>query len=163
VVPAERGDRDLQAWVGYRLLTRHDLSLYVDLTAWFPTGGEREGIERVRLGPSATLSYRLGDRFLLRTRQGALLGMDSAGPFLWASAYGADVQLGDALYLGLEVDSSIGRADGDLFTALGAGLGVSALVGPATFSLGFRYGLTNDFQDAIGRFTLSAGVRVALE
>jgi len=163
VVPAERGDRDLQAWVGYRLLTQDDLSLYADLTAWFPTGGVREGIEHVRLGPSVALSYRLGDRYLLRTRQGALLGLDGGGPFLWASAYGADVQLVEALYLGLEVDGSIGRADGQLFTALGAGLGFSALLGPATVSLGFRYGLTNDFQDAIGRFTLSAGVRVALE
>ena len=45
---SERGDRDLQAWVGYRLLARQDLSLYAELGAWFPTGGEREGIERVR-------------------------------------------------------------------------------------------------------------------
>lgn len=163
VVPAERGDRDLQAWVGYRLVARQDLSIYAELGAWFPTGGEREGIERVRLGPSLSLSYRLGDRFLLRTRQGALLGTASEGPFLWASAYGADVQLVDALYLGLEVDSSIGRASGSLFTALGAGLGLSALLGPATLQLGFRYGLTNDFEDGIGRFTLSAGVRIALE
>ncbi len=163
VVPAERGDRDLQAWAGYRLLTRDDVSLYAELGAWFPTGGEREGIERVRLGPSLSLSVRVGERFFLRTRQGALLGMASAGPFLWASAYGVDVELVEQLYVGLEVDSSIGRAGGDLFAGLGAGLGLSALFGPAAIQLGFRYGLTNDFQDAVGRFTLTAGVRLALE
>jgi hypothetical protein len=163
VVPAARGDRDLQAWVGYRAVARRDLSVYVDLTAWFPTGGEREGITHVRLGPSLALSYLVGDRVLLRTRQGALLGVDSAGPFLWASAYGADVRLVDALYVGLEVDSSVGRLDGDLFTALGAGLGLSALAGPAAFSFGFRYGFTNDFEDSVGRFTLSAGLRISID
>lgn len=163
VVPAERGDRDLQAWAGYRLLTRDDVSLYAELGAWFPTGGEREGIERVRLGPSLSLSVRAGERFFLRTRQGALLGMASAGPFLWASAYGVDVELVEQLYVGLEVDGSFGRAGGDLFAGLGAGLGLSALFGPAAIQLGFRYGLTNDFQDAVGRFTLTAGVRIALE
>ncbi|MCB9630268.1 MAG: LysM peptidoglycan-binding domain-containing protein [Sandaracinaceae bacterium] len=161
--PARRGDRDLLAWVGYRLLARQNLSLYSELGAWFPTGGAREGIGVVRLAPSLSLSVRAGDRLLLRTRQGALLAADGAGPFLWGSAYGVDAQLVDELYLGLEVDSSIGRADGDLFTGLGVGLGLSVLVGPATFTLGARYGLTNDFQDSVGRFTLSAGVRIALE
>ncbi len=162
VVPAQRGDRDLLAWVGYRLIGQRDVSLYGEVAAWFPTGGAREGIDVVRFAPSLSLSYRLKERFLLRTRQGALLGAGSDGPFLWASAYGGDVQLTDWFYAGVEVDLSLGSQESDLFVGLGAGVGVSALVGPVTFNVGFRYGITDDFQQSVGRYTLSAGARVAL-
>lgn len=162
-VPAQRGDRDLSAWVGYRVLRDLDYSVYVELGAWFPTGGDREGISDVRLSPSVTASYRHNDNLRVRTRQGAILALDRDGPFLWGSAYGADLRMGGTVHMGLELDLSLGSVDNDFYAGVGIGPTLSGSVGPASLSIGMRYGATDDFRRTVGRFTISGGLRLSFD
>ena len=162
VVPDQRGDRDIMVWAGYRAIADRELSLYVDLTAWLPTGGAG-GIGSTRFAPSVSLSYLFAERWLARTRQGAILAADSDGPFAWASAYGLDVRLVGSFSVGIELDATFGKRDDAALTSLAAGLGLSLGTGPVVFGLGARFGLTDDFQDNVGRYGLSLSARVAFE
>ncbi len=163
MVPARRGDRDILVWAGYRILMRKDLSVYAELGIWFPTSNQPESIERTRFTPAVDLSYLFSDRWLFRTRQGAIVEASSGGPFLWASAYGIDVKIVKLLAINVEADLVLGRALGEAVTGVGAGPGISVLAGPASIYFSARIAATDDFEATNGKYTLTGGLRLSFE
>ena len=163
VVPEQRGDRDILLWAGYRIVMRNDLSIDTDLGVWFPTSNKPESIVRTRFVPAANISYVFNDRWLVRTRQGAILETSSGGPFVWASAYGLDIKVVKLLAINGEVDVVLGRSLGQAVTGVGAGPGVSVLAGPASIYFAARFAATEDFEASNGKYTLTGGLRLAFE
>ena len=165
VVPANRGDRDIVASVGYHLVREHhladeNLSVYLELGAWFPTGPDGDSTDHVLALPTVELSYLLAHRFHFRTRQTGILDLTTDGPLLWGSAYGLDIRLFGPLSIGAEVDVSLGSDNGDFVAGLAAGGGLSLVGEPIAFSLGARYAITDDMQARIGKLTLAATLRI---
>ncbi len=164
LVPANRGDRDIIASVGYHLVREHhlideNLSVYLELGAWFPSGPDGDSTGHVLALPTIELSYLLAHRFHFRTRQTGILDLTTDGPLLWGSAYGLDIRLIGPLAIGAEVDISLGSDNGDFVAGVAAGGGISLVGEPVAFSLGARYSITDDMQARVGKLTLAATLR----
>lgn len=160
--PAARDDGIL-LWGGYRAIMRRDFSLYAELGVWFPSSQEDRSILRTRFAPAIEGSYLVAERFLFRSRQGAILETSSGGPFLWASAYGLDIKLVRLLAINAELDVTLGKSGGQAVTGVGGGPGLSVLAGPAAIYFATRFAATDDFKAVNGKYTFTGGVRVTFE
>jgi hypothetical protein len=161
--PPVPGQEGILVWGGYRILMRRDISLYAELGVWFPTAQEDKSIRRTRFAPAVEASYLLVDRLLFRTRQGAILETSSAGPFLWASAYGLDIKLVQRLAIGAEMDVTIGRVEGiGSIRGVGGGPGLSVLLGPAAIYFATRFN-NHGLERTSGKYTFTGGVRLSFE
>jgi hypothetical protein len=163
VSPVPVRDEGILVWGGYRIFMRRDFSLYTELGVWFPSVGQTGSIVRTRFAPAIEGSYLLVDRVLFRSRQGAILETSSAGPFLWASAYGIDIKLVRLLSISAELDVVLGRSAGDAVTGVGGGPGLSILAGPAAIYFATRFAATDDFRASNGKYTFSGGLRLSFE
>ncbi len=159
--PTQSGDQDILAWTGYQILARDDFSVDAELSVWFPTGDRSGSIGRTRFVPTFATSYVFNQRWLFRTRQGAILATSSGGPFFWTSAYGLDIKVVRLFAISGELDVFLGRSSGQVVTGVGGGPGLSLLLGPARIYFAARFSATDDFESSIGKYTLTTGLRVA--
>ncbi|HJL16724.1 MAG TPA: hypothetical protein RMH99_13760 [Sandaracinaceae bacterium LLY-WYZ-13_1] len=158
--PGRRGDADLLASVGVRLVDEGPFGAALDASAWLPTRDEPESLGRVRLAPSLEASWRPTPWLALRTRQGALVDADDDGARLWAWALGADVAPLEWLAVGLELDGSVGAfADRD-GAALALGGGVEGRWGLLEVAAGARFALTDEARALLGAWATVLSVRV---
>ena len=163
VSPVPVRDEGILVWGGYRIFMRRDFSLYTELGLWFPSAQQNRSVGRTRFAPAMEGSYLLVDRILFRSRQGAILETSSAGPFLWASAYGIDIKLVRLLSISAELDVVLGRSDAKPVTGVGGGPGLSVLAGPAAIYFATRFAATDDFRASNGKYTFSGGLRLTFE
>ena len=163
VSPVPVRDEGILVWGGYRIFMRRDFSLYTELGVWFPSAEESRSVLRTRFAPAIEGSYLLVDRLLFRSRQGAVLETSSAGPFLWASAYGIDIKLVRLLSISAELDVVLGKSNGDRITGVGGGPGLSVLAGPAAIYFATRFAATDDFEASNGKYTFTGGLRLTFE
>ncbi len=163
VSPVPVRDEGILVWGGYRIFMRRDFSLYTELGVWFPSAEESRSVVRTRFAPGIEGSYLLVDRLLFRSRQGAILETSSAGPFLWASAYGIDIKLVRLLSISAELDVVLGKSDGDRIAGVGGGPGLSVLAGPAAIYFATRFAATDDFEASNGKYTFTGGLRLTFE
>ena len=163
ISPGAIRDEGILLWGGYRIFMRRDFSLYAELGVWFPNAQEDRSILRTRFAPTIEGSYLLNDRWLFRSRQGAILETSSGGPFLWASAYGIDIKLVRLFAISAELDVVLGRSSGEAVTGVGGGPGFSVLAGPAALYFATRFAATDDFKVLNGKYTFTGGVRLTFE
>ncbi|MEM6956521.1 MAG: FecR domain-containing protein, partial [Myxococcota bacterium] len=159
---ATAGDDDLFVGVGVhaggRCASGPCFGLYAELAAWAPVSGQSGAADPFIFTPSVTLSYG-SPRFLLRTRQGALIADE--GPRVWASAYGADVRLIGPLFVGAEVNVSLGRDTVlDEFTShVAAGGALGLAFRPVRIGLAFQRAITDDLRRVRGDHLLVLSAR----
>ncbi|MFN3197605.1 MAG: FecR domain-containing protein [Bradymonadia bacterium] len=91
-------------------------SALVSLEEWVSS----DDTQRLRLRPSASVSWRPGSTWVLRTRQGLSAGVD-VSEWIYMSGYGVDVTIFDTLALGVQGTASVGRLRGESLTAVAAG------------------------------------------
>ncbi|MGE0790270.1 MAG: FecR domain-containing protein [Sandaracinaceae bacterium] len=158
-----RGDADLYASLGAELWDDGELGLAIDAGVWIPTRSEPESLGRVRVAPTASLSWTPLPELSFRTRQGALIDATENGARLWASATGVDLRPLEWLAIGLELDASVGRFDDRDGAALGLGAGLEAHADAFEVSLSARFGLTDEGRALFGGWLVGSSVRLWVE
>ena len=166
IVSARRGNRDVYTFAAYHVLRNEKIGLMLDLGAYLPSGPAEAGsLNEIRIVPSFSLSVRPNDRFILRTRQGAILELATDGPAYWSSAYGVDLQLIGPLAIGFEGDLTLGRTQqpNDTYWGLGLGVGLNLNHPIVGASLAARYALGTDLQKELGDLSIIANLRFRFE
>lgn len=161
-VPMKRQLGGLNIGTSSRIAAGEIVGAAVELGLWLPFGvDERANQYRLRLVPSADLSFRAHDRVTVRTRQGVMADASEDGLLAWASAYAVDVWIVGPLTLGAEATLLLGAEDGDFFTAPLAGIALGLEFGPLAFTFACRYGFTNHAVELFGRFSATVTLRTA--
>lgn len=106
VTPAKVSGTWLNA--GWRLGEGRPWATMLSMESWISS----DDTQRLRLRPSASVSWRPARDWVLRTRQGASLGVDVAET-LYASAYGVDLTLFGDIALGLQSTVTVGSLRGE--------------------------------------------------
>lgn len=145
----------------YRVIAHERLVLSVGLDAWLPILALEGDRYRARLIPSADLSARFGQRFLLRARQGAILDTDADRGLFWASAYGLDLWMVSLVSLSLEGVLLVGAEAGALVVAPYAGLGLALdFWNLVELDMGVQFATNDDARNLRGRFSFMATIRL---
>jgi len=163
----DRGSLDLYAHVRWVAMRRdpaasNAVGLAFGLGAWFPLHApDASGLSVVRLAPSLELNYAFQRVGAFRTRQGAILDLDSVGTRYWASAYGLDFNLFQQLSIGVELDMAIGDESGRGIFALGVMPQIGLNFRPIYVGIGLRAGINRDGQSLYGPIGLGLNVSAA--
>ncbi|MFK7988368.1 MAG: hypothetical protein AB8I08_20270 [Sandaracinaceae bacterium] len=157
---AQRGSGDLWGAAGWAPDLSEEVDVVVELGAYFPTQPGDGGLDVVRLVPSLHLGLRAFDSVLFRTRQSAAFDLNESGNALWASAYGADVNLLGPLTVGAEVGFSLGQEESDLRVLATVGGHLTLGTEHFSVSLAGRAGLPDQTDAVVGPWSMVASVNV---
>jgi hypothetical protein len=136
------------------------LALAVEVGAWLPFGDGQHETGATRIAPSVDLAVTLGERVTLRSRQGALVEIESDGLALWSSAYAVDLWTVGPLGLGLEGMLLLGHDEGRIFVAPTTAIALSLSFGLVALSVVGRYGFTDDAARLLGQFVAFGAFRL---
>jgi hypothetical protein len=143
---SQRGAGDVYAaaaWAPRIVLSPdHELSMALEVAAFFPTAAGQGGLDSVRLVPSVHVAIPLVPQLWLRARAGAFVDLDGSGNAALVSAYAFDWRIAGPLFASAELGLTAGQEDGALLFAPVPGLSAGIVAGPLVLTAGARFAAT---------------------
>lgn len=158
-VPLTAG-RGLVASLGSLVVEQSRWGLAAELRAWLPTR-ELDGELGARLAPVVDASFRPHPRVAVRTRQALDVEVVEDGALLWDSGYALDYRITNVFSVGIDAVLLLGRQGHEVLAAPALGATLTLDRPLWTLAVSFRGGIGDDAEDALGRLSIAATLRVS--